>query len=158
MMIWKTKKKKDNLLEEVAPPDISEPHLETEIAEHVAFPEDKLETDQLPASTTLEEEFSEVDEQETEFQLVKSEIHRQVIGSIDLSLIGTMGEGELRIEIRRAAEQILQDRAHLLNLQEQERLIEDIIDETFGLGPLEPLFRDGGITDILINGAENGLC
>ena len=41
-----------------------------------------------------------------ETELAKAEIHRQVIGQIDLSLIGTMGEGDLRLEIRRAAEQI----------------------------------------------------
>jgi pilus assembly protein CpaF len=98
------------------------------------------------------EPLDELDDQETEFQLVKAEIHRQVIGEIDLSLIGTMNEGDLRFEIRHAAEQILQERSDLLSQEEQERLIEEIIDETFGLGPLEPLFRDPSITDILING------
>jgi pilus assembly protein CpaF len=98
------------------------------------------------------DEFNIAEDQEIEFQLVKAEVHRQVIGKIDLSLIGTMGEGELRMEIRRAAQMILNDRQDLLNQQERERLIEEIIDETFGLGPLEPLFRDSSVTDILING------
>ena len=98
------------------------------------------------------DDFDSVDDQETEFQLVKAEIHRQVIGKIDLSLIGTMNEGDLRFEIRRAGEQILHDRSDLLNAEERERLINEIIDETFGLGPLEPLFHDDSITDILING------
>ena len=95
-----------------------------------------------------------MEDPETEFQLVKGEVHRQVIGRIDLSLIGTMDEGDLALEIRRAAQQILNDRSDLLNLHERERLIEEIIDETFGLGPLEPLFRDPHVTDILINGPK----
>ncbi len=101
-----------------------------------------------------EPQFDAIDDQETEFQLVKGEIHRQVIGKIDLSLIGTMNEGDLRFEIRRAAEQILRDRSDLLNADERERLINEIIDETFGLGPLEPLLRDANISDILINGPK----
>jgi pilus assembly protein CpaF len=93
-------------------------------------------------------------DQETEFQMVKSEVHHQVIERIDHSTIGSMNEGELRSEIRRISEDILQVRSDLLNARERDRLIEEIIDETFGLGPLEPLFRDATITDILINGAN----
>ena len=116
---------------------------------------DNNESDNDESDNDAEDAFNEEDAQETEFQLVKGEIHREVIGRIDLSLIGTMGESDLRIEIRRAAEQILQDQTHLLNQQERDRLIEDIIDETFGLGPLESLFRDDRITDILINGPRS---
>jgi pilus assembly protein CpaF len=87
-------------------------------------------------------------------QIVKAEIHRQVIQRMDLSSIGTMREDDLRIEVRRAAEQIVQRRADLLNLVEREQLVNEVVDETFGLGPLEPLFRDASITDILINGAR----
>ena len=93
-------------------------------------------------------------EQEGEFQRLKSEIHRQVIGKIDLSSIGTMDESDLRIEIRRAAQLLIAERAELLNNAEKERLIAEVINETFGLGPLEPLFRDPSISDIMINGAN----
>jgi pilus assembly protein CpaF len=96
----------------------------------------------------------EQNEREQQFQRIKSDIHRQVIGKIDLSLIGTLNEGDLRYEIRRAAEKILEERSYLLNVEDRERLVNEVIDETFGLGPLEPLFRDSTITDILINGAK----
>jgi pilus assembly protein CpaF len=89
---------------------------------------------------------------EASFQQIKGEVHRQVIGKIDLSLIGTMNENDLRYEIARVAEQLLKQRTDLLTRSDQERLIKEIMDETFGLGPLEPLFRDPAITDILING------
>jgi pilus assembly protein CpaF len=88
------------------------------------------------------------------FQRVKGEIHRQVIQRMDLSTLGSMREDDLRIEIRRMSEQLLQKRAELLNLAERERLVNEVVDETFGLGPLEPLFRDHTITDILINGSR----
>lgn len=95
------------------------------------------------------------DSREYEFQQIKDEVHQQVIGKIDLSQIGTMADADLRFEIRRAAEQILAERADLLNIEERERLVNEIIDETFGLGPLEPLLRDMTISDILINGSQN---
>ncbi|MHB0960819.1 MAG: CpaF family protein [Pirellulaceae bacterium] len=95
------------------------------------------------------------DSREFEFQQIKDEVHRQVIGKIDLASIGTMDDADLRFEIRRASEQILGQRADLLNLEERERLVAEIIDETFGLGPLEPLLRDTTISDILINGSQS---
>jgi pilus assembly protein CpaF len=88
------------------------------------------------------------------FQRIKAEVHRQVISRIDLSSIGTMAEADLRIEIRRQSEQLLNRRRDLLNLTEREQLINEVIDEAFGLGPLEPLFRDPTISDILINGPK----
>ena len=87
-------------------------------------------------------------------QRIKSELHRQVIAKMDLSTIGTLGEDDLRIEVRHGAESLLSKRSDLLNLAERERLVNEVIDETFGLGPLEPLFRDPTVTDILINGAK----
>jgi pilus assembly protein CpaF len=88
------------------------------------------------------------------FQRIKGEIHRQVIAKLDLSTLGTMREDELRVTVRRGAEQLLSRRSDLLNRAEREQLINEVIDETFGLGPLEPLFRDMSITDILINGPK----
>ncbi|MBI3466970.1 MAG: CpaF family protein [Planctomycetes bacterium] len=88
------------------------------------------------------------------FLRVKSELHRQVIAGMDLSAIGTMGEEQLRLEVRRAAEQLCRRRSDLLSLSERERLINEVLDETFGLGPLEPLLRDPTVSDILINGPK----
>ncbi len=93
-------------------------------------------------------------EREIKLQQIKSEIHQQVIGTIDLSRIGTMAEGELQIEIRRASELTLMERRDMLTAQEKERLVAEVIDETFGLGPLEPLLKDPSISDIMINGTD----
>jgi pilus assembly protein CpaF len=85
---------------------------------------------------------------------LKRQLHQQVIGEIDLTSIGTLGENQLRMEVRRKAEMLCAKNASLLNLTERERLINEVLDEAFGLGPLEALFRDGTISDILINGPK----
>jgi pilus assembly protein CpaF len=86
---------------------------------------------------------------------LKRQLHQQVIGAIDLALIGTLGEEQLRMEVRRKAEAICQKNSNLLNLGERERLINEVLDEAFGLGPLEALFRDPTVSDILINGPKS---
>lgn len=94
------------------------------------------------------------DEKELEFQQIKEDIHRQVISRIDLSFIGTMNDRELRNEVRRIAEQVLAKEASLLTSEDRERLLGDVIAETFGLGPLEMLLKDPTISDIMINGSS----
>jgi pilus assembly protein CpaF len=91
---------------------------------------------------------------EDRFLLIKKELHQQLITGMDLSTVGTMNEEDLRLEIRRAAEGLIRQSSDLLNLSERERLINEVIDETFGLGPLEPLMRDPTVTDIMVNGPK----
>ena len=91
---------------------------------------------------------------EEKFLRVKRELHEQLIAGMDLAVIGTMNEEELRMEVRRAAEELTRLSSDLLNLSERERLVNEVIDETFGLGPLEPLLRDPTITDIMVNGPK----
>jgi pilus assembly protein CpaF len=91
---------------------------------------------------------------EDRFLTIKRQLHQQLITGMDLSLIGTMNEEELRLEVRRAAEELIRQGSDLLNLSERERLVSEVIDETFGLGPLEPLMRDTTISDILVNGPK----
>src|SRR5438874_828237 len=84
----------------------------------------------------------------------KKELHQRLIAGMDLSTIGTLSEDELRREVRRAAEELCRLSPDLLSLGERERLVNEVLDETFGLGPLEPLMRDQTISDILINGPK----
>jgi pilus assembly protein CpaF len=88
------------------------------------------------------------------FLRYKKELHERLIASMDLSAIGTFNEGELRTEVRRVAEELSRLSSDLLSLSERERLVNEVLDETFGLGPLEPLLRDPTISDILINGPK----
>ena len=161
-MFWKSKQKpnsSDYLVPAAAPDvdvDLDEldgPPIQVEKRNGRPVDEVKAAIDQR-VTEEVEPVEEEEDEREVEFQRLKSEIHRQVIGKIDLSSVGTMDEDDLRLEIRRAAGLILSERAELLNQAEKDRLIREVIDETFGLGPLEPLFRDSSISDIMINGAD----
>src|SRR3954447_21591968 len=91
---------------------------------------------------------------EERFLRLKCELHEQLISRLDLSAIGTVSEEELRAEVRRTAEELCRYSSDLLSMAEQERLGDGVLDETFGLGPLEPLMRDLSISDILINGPK----
>jgi pilus assembly protein CpaF len=92
--------------------------------------------------------------QEQRFLRLKRELHEQLITKLDLSAIGRISEEDLRVEVRRAAEELCRLGSDLLSLPEQERLVNEVLDETFGFGPLETLMRDQTISDILINGPK----
>ncbi|MEW4561869.1 CpaF family protein [Bremerella sp. JC770] len=95
---------------------------------------------------------------QAEFENLKRKIHGKLVDKLDLSKIGEL-EGEvLRREIRLVVEHLCDTEETLLNRTERERLIEEVLDETFGLGPLELLLKDHGISDILINGPHQIYC
>jgi pilus assembly protein CpaF len=91
---------------------------------------------------------------EHRFLRLKKDLHEQLIARLNLSTIGTISEEDLRLEVRRAAEELCRMGSELLSLGEQERLVNEVLDETFGMGPLESLMRDPTISDIMINGAK----
>jgi pilus assembly protein CpaF len=88
------------------------------------------------------------------FLTLKRELHQQVISQLEPALIRGVDEENLRLEVRRQAETLCLRRADLLSLAQRERLVNEVLDETFGLGPLEPLMRDPEVSDILINGPK----
>lgn len=83
---------------------------------------------------------------------LKLQLHEQLIGGMDFSVMRTVDPNVLRAELRRGADQLCRMHADLLTQVERERLIEELVDETLGLGPLEPLMHDPTVSDILING------
>jgi pilus assembly protein CpaF len=86
------------------------------------------------------------------FQKLKAEIHRQLVESLDLSRLNRIKPEKLRREVRALAVRMSSSCPEMLNELERERLVDDIMDETFGLGPLENLMRDPEVSDILVNG------
>ena len=91
---------------------------------------------------------------ESEFQKLKTRIHRELIDSLDLSRLGSFDELHLRTHIRNLAEEMLRARPEMLSSVDEERLIDELMAESFGLGPLEPYMQDPDVSDILVNGPE----
>ncbi len=92
--------------------------------------------------------------QEKSFEDLKSLIHGKLVDKLDLSRLGDLEGDTLRREIRLVVEHLCDTENPLLNRSERERLIEEILDETFGFGPLEILLKDPGVSDIMINGPK----
>ena len=90
-----------------------------------------------------------------EFEQTKRRIHSKLVDKLDLSRIGDMKGEVLRREIRLVVEHLCDAENTLLNRGERDKIIEEVFDETFGLGPLELILKDPTISDILINGPKN---
>lgn len=84
---------------------------------------------------------------------LKSGIHRKLLERLNLANLDAVSRDEAKRTIREVTQDLLQmERGEFaLNLNERERLVEEILDEIFGLGPLEPLMKDPEVSDILVN-------
>jgi len=91
----------------------------------------------------------------TSFEELKTLIHSKLVDKLDLSRLGDLEGDTLRREIRLVVEHLCDSENPLLNRSERERLIEEVLDETFGFGPLELLLKDAEVSDIMINGPKN---
>ena len=90
-----------------------------------------------------------------EFENLKRRIHGKLVDKLDLNKVGELEGDTLRREIRMVVEHLCDTEDTLLNRSERERLIDEVLDETFGLGPLELLLKDPKVCDILINGPKD---
>lgn len=95
------------------------------------------------------------EERASRYARIKRDLHKALLAGMDMSAASTMPEETLRKEMREAAEVLCRQSPELLTQAEREQLIADILDETFGLGPLQPLLRDPDVTDILVNGIKD---
>ncbi len=87
----------------------------------------------------------------TDFSDLKYRMHRQVVESLDLSVVSKLAPELLKTELSNLVEHLLEQETAPLNLREREQLITEIQHEILGLGPLEPLVLDPTINDILVN-------
>jgi pilus assembly protein CpaF len=92
---------------------------------------------------------------QSDFEELKRLIHGKLVDKLDLSRLGDLEGDTLRREIRLVVEHLCDTENPLLNRSERERLIEEVLDETFGFGPLEILLKEEGVADIMINGPKN---
>ncbi len=106
----------------------------------------------MPATTST---LRQSDSKENSFEILKQQIHGKLVDKLDMSRVGELEGDTLRREIRLVVEHLCDTEDTLLNRSERELLISEVLDETFGLGPLEALLKDASISDILINGPKN---
>lgn len=92
---------------------------------------------------------------QVEFERLKQRIHAKLVDKLDLRTLGDLKGDVLRREIRLVVEHLCDTENALLNRTERDRLVEEVLDETFGLGPLELILKDPQVSDILINGPKD---
>ena len=85
-----------------------------------------------------------------EYQELKFTLHRKLLDRINLEALSSMAGERVRTEIRSAVARLVDEEKTPLSLVEKDRVIEEILDEVFGLGPLEPLLQDPTVSDILV--------
>src|ERR1700690_531460 len=86
-----------------------------------------------------------------DFSAVKTAIHRRLIQKLNLDRLNEIKREEVRREVSQILEALVVGESTPMNLQERERLAQEVLDEVFGLGPLEPLLADPTVSDILVN-------
>ena len=96
-----------------------------------------------------------IDEPQTEhsnfYHEVKRKIHGRLVEEANLAALDTLEPNEIRTEIENVVEYYLREEKALLNEIERKNIIDEILDELTGLGPLEPFFKDPTVSDVLVN-------
>lgn len=82
---------------------------------------------------------------------LKSEIHQKLVGALNMDRVSSIPKDRLRMEIGRVVERLLDDERVPMTTAEQNKIVEEVLDEVLGLGPLEPLLKEPSISDILVN-------
>jgi pilus assembly protein CpaF len=86
-----------------------------------------------------------------DFEQFKADIHRTLISKLDLERLATVQAAKAKTAVGNLVQEIITERKLPLSAAEKERIQSDLLDEVFGLGPLEPLLRDPKVSDILVN-------
>ena len=86
---------------------------------------------------------------------IKSQVHAKLLNALTPEQLKDLNKDSVRGQIGAVVEKLILDEALPMTVTEREKLIEEILDEVFGLGPLEQLLKDPTISDILVNGFDN---
>ncbi len=86
---------------------------------------------------------------------IKSQIHTKLLNLLTPEELRNLNRDGMRGQIGLVVEKLVAEEAVPLTAAERDRLIEEVLDEVFGLGPLEPLLKDPSVSDILVNGFDN---
>jgi pilus assembly protein CpaF len=86
---------------------------------------------------------------------IKSQVHAKLLNSLSADQLKDLNKDSMRGQVAAVVERLILDESLPMTMTERERVIEEILDEVFGLGPLEPLLKDPTISDIMVNGFDN---
>src|SRR4051795_12306569 len=86
---------------------------------------------------------------------LKSQVHHKLLNSLTADQLKNLNKESVRGTIGTVVEKLIIDESLPITLSEREKLIEEILDEVFGLGPLEPLLKDPTISDIMVNSFDS---
>ena len=86
-----------------------------------------------------------------EYQELKFTLHRKLVDKINLEALASIDNQRVRSEVRQALISLIDSEPTLLSSLEKQQICDEVLDEVFGLGPLEPLLQDPSISDILVN-------
>ena len=89
------------------------------------------------------------------FIALKRRLHQQVISTLDPNSLGSLDKEQLRLAVQGQVQSFCDQNTGLLQLEDKKRLVKEVLDEIFGLGPLETLMSDSTVSDILINGPKS---
>ena len=111
----------------------------------------------IDAISAEEEErilFGRKDERTEKMLALKLAIHRRLLDRLNLAMLDQAPVEQIKSQISAMLPELLADFDEPLNREEREKLVQELVDELLGLGPLEPLLADDTITDILVNGPD----
>jgi pilus assembly protein CpaF len=86
---------------------------------------------------------------------IKTQIHSKLLNSLTPDQLKALNKDGVREQIGNVVERLVKDESVPMTVAEREKVIEEVLDEVFGLGPLEPLLKDPAVSDILVNGYDN---
>jgi pilus assembly protein CpaF len=89
------------------------------------------------------------------WQETKSSVHRELLNRVDLKKVVTLRDGQIRTQVFSVIQDLIENLSTPMSAHEKERLSREVLDEVFGLGPLEPLLQDPTVNDILVNGYKD---
>lgn len=92
--------------------------------------------------------------EKTNLEQFKAEVHRTLISKLDLEKLSSINNAKARQAVAGMIQEIIGNGKVPLNASEKERIQSDLLDEVFGLGPIEPLLRDPLVSDILVNNKD----
>ena len=89
------------------------------------------------------------------WQEAKSNVHRDLLNRVDLEKVVNLPDGQTRAQVFSVIQSLVESLNIPMSRTEKDRLSREVLDEVFGLGPLEPLLQDPTVNDILVNGCKH---